>query len=74
MLFSAAALFSELKAFEASTNKAATVSSTVFQHSKRNFVSLRGHVISSIYSSGKLKTKLDVISRYYEVVQSHFVK
>ena len=46
----------------------------VFQHSKRNFVSLRGHVISSIYSSSKLKTKLEVISRYHEVVRSHFVK
>ena len=35
---------------------------------------LRGHVISSIYSSSKLKTKLEVISRYHEVVRSHFVK
>ena len=33
---------------------------------------LRGHVISSIYSSSKLKTKLAVISRYHEVVRSHF--
>ena len=33
----------------------------VFQHSETNFVSLRGHVISSIYSSSKLKTKLEVI-------------
>ena len=31
-------------------------------------------VISSIYSSSKLKTKLEVISRYDEVVRSHFVK
>ena len=46
----------------------------VFQHSKRNFVSLRGHVISSIYSSSKLKAKLEVISRHHEVVRSHFVK
>ena len=45
-----------------------------FQHSKRNFVSLRSHVISFIYSSSKLKTKLEVISRYHEVVRSHFVK
>ena len=29
-------------------------------------MSLRGHVISSIYSSSKLKTKLEVISRYHE--------
>ena len=46
----------------------------VFQHSKRNFVSLRDHVISSIYFSNKLRTKLKVISRYHEVVRSHFVK
>ena len=31
-------------------------------------MSLRGHVISSIYSlSSKLKTKLEVISRYHKV-------
>ena len=30
----------------------------VFQHSKRNFVSLRDHVIFSIYFSNKLRTKL----------------
>ena len=41
---------------------------------EENFVSLRGHVICSIYSSSKLKTRLDVISRYHEVVRSHFVK
>ena len=29
----------------------------VFQHSKRNFVSLHGHVISSIYSSSKYRTE-----------------
>ena len=46
----------------------------VFKHSKRNFVSLRGHVICSIYSSSKLKNKVEVISRYHEVVRSHFVK
>ena len=58
-----------IKQFERSAR-----SLNVFQHSKRNFVSLRGHVISSIYSSSKLKTKLEVISRYHEVVRSHFVK
>ena len=46
-----------IKQFERSVR-----SLNVFQHSKRNFVSLRGHVISSIYSSSKLKTKLEVIS------------
>ena len=46
----------------------------VFQDSKRNFVFLCGHVISSIYSLSKLKTKLEVISRYHEVVRSHFMK
>ena len=44
----------------------------VFQHSKRNFVSLRGNVISSIYSSSKLKTKLEVISRYLDVIPVSF--
>ena len=46
------------------------------QHSKRKFVSLCGHITSSIYSSSKLKTpfKLEVISRYHEVVRSHFLK
>ena len=34
-------------------------------------MSLRGHVISSIYSSSKWKTKLEVILRYHEVVRSH---
>ena len=43
-----------------------------FQHSKRNFVSLRGHVIRFIYSSSKLKTKLEVISRYLEVTPVSF--
>ena len=47
-------------------------SGNVFQHSKRNFVSLRGHEIFSIHSSSKLKTKLEVISRYHEVVRSRF--
>ena len=28
--------------------------------------------MSSIYSSIKLKTQLEVISRYHEVVRSHF--
>ena len=51
-----------IKQFERSVR-----SLNVFQHSKRNFVSLRGHVISSIYSSSKLKTKLELISRYHEV-------
>ena len=41
-----------IKQFERSVR-----SLNVFQHSKRNFVSLRGHVISSIYSSSKLKTE-----------------
>ena len=58
-----------IKQFERSVR-----SLNVFQHSKRNFVSLRGHVISSIYSSSKLKTKLEVILRYHEVVRSHFMK
>ena len=43
-----------------------------FQHSKRNFVSLRGHVISSIYSSSRLKTELEVISRYLKVIPVSF--
>ena len=43
-----------------------------FQHSKRNFVYQRGHVISSIYSSSILKTKLEVISRYLEVTPVSF--
>ena len=48
---------------------------SVFQHSKRNFVSLCGHVIPSFYSSSKLKTKTcsDLkISR--SSPRSHFVK
>ena len=40
---------------------------------EEDFVSLRGHVICSIFSPSKLKTRLDVISRYHEVVRSHFV-
>ena len=43
-----------------------------FQHSKRNFVYRRGHVISSIYSSSIIKTKLEVISRYLEVTPVSF--
>ena len=35
-------------------------------------MSLRGHVISSIYSSSKLETKLKVISRYLEVIPVSF--
>ena len=35
---------------------------------------MRDHVISSIYSSSKLKIKLEVISGYHKVVQFHFVK
>ena len=44
----------------------------ICQRSKRNFVSLRGHVISCIYSSSKLKTKLEVIPRYLEVTPVSF--
>ena len=32
-------------------------------------MSLRGHVISSIYSSSKLKTKLEVNSRYQDILK-----
>ena len=46
----------------------------VFEYLKRNCVSLHGHVISSIYSSSKLKAKVEGISTYHEVVRSHFVK
>ena len=35
-------------------------------------MSLHGHVISSIYSSRKYKTKLKVISRYLEVIPVSF--
>ena len=35
-------------------------------------MSVLGHVISSIYSSSKLKTKLEVISRYLEVIPVSF--
>ena len=35
-------------------------------------MSLRGHIISSIYSSSKLETKLKVISRYLEVIPVSF--
>ena len=35
-------------------------------------MSLRGHVISSIYSSSKLETKLQIISRYLEVIPVSF--
>ena len=45
-----------------------------FNTRRRNFISLRGHVISSIYSSSKLQTKLEVISGYHKVVRFHFVK
>ena len=41
-----------------------------FSTHEEKFVSLRGQIISSIYSSSKLKTKLEVISRYHEVVRS----
>ena len=37
-------------------------------------VSARPRNMLYIYSSSKLKTKLEVISRYHEVVWSHFVK
>ena len=35
-----------------------------FSTLEEKFLSLRGHVISPIYSSSKLKTKHEVISRY----------
>ena len=34
---------------------------------EENFVSLRGHVICSIYSLSKLKTRLDVISNFVKL-------
>ena len=37
----------------------------IFQHSKRNFVSPRGHVISSIYC---LQSGFHLISKHFEVV------
>ena len=40
----------------------------MFFNTRREISCLRGHVISSIYSSSKFKTKLEVISRYHEVV------
>ena len=45
----------------------------MFFNTRRKILSLPGHVISSICCSSKLNTKLEVISRYHEVVRSHFV-
>ena len=43
----------------------------MFSNTRRE-ISLRGHEISSIYSSSKWKTKLKVISRYLEVIPVSF--
>ena len=42
----------------------------MFFNTRREILFLCGHVISSIYPWGKLKTKLEVISRSHEVVRS----
>ena len=45
---------------------------TCFSTLQEKFVSLRGHVISSTYSSSKLSTKLEVIAGYLEVIPVSF--
>ena len=40
----------------------------MFFNTRREISCLRGHVIPSICSLSKFKTKLEVISRYHEVV------